>query len=313
MKESQYQGIIKKYGSIEQYKEVLHSKLSKHFYTNGIIDKKFSDDEDIPEGFYPGRTNGVKKEGFTKGTKWINNGYEEILIKVDELLPNGYAYGKLPQTKEHKENISKSLKGKIKSKSHCKHLSESHLTNVYKSKITKTMQEKYGVDNAFQIEYIIKEKCNTPEVIAKRFDRMRLNHTFNSSKFEQNIYKSLLKKFDEKDILQQYTDDRYPFNCDFYIKSLDLFIEINGHWTHGGRPYNSTEEFCQRQLSEWQEKSKNSKFYTNAINVWTVRDVTKLSYLKKNNLNYMIIYYKNNELDNILSNLERSYCEWILK
>ena len=30
--------------------------------------------------------------------------------------------------------------------------------------------------------------------------------------------------------------DRYPFACDFYISSLDLFIECNYHWTHGGKP-----------------------------------------------------------------------------
>ena len=36
--------------------------------------------------------------------------------------------------------------------------------------------------------------------------------------------------------------DRYPFACDFYISSLDLFIECNYHWTHGGKPYEGTED-----------------------------------------------------------------------
>ena len=44
------------------------------------------------------------------------------------------------------------------------------------------------------------------------------------------------------DVITQYKDDRYPFACDFYIPSLDLFIECNYHWTHGGKPYEGTED-----------------------------------------------------------------------
>ena len=57
----------------------------------------------------------------------------------------------------------------------------------------------------------------------------KLNHSFNSSKIE-TIYKNkLIEKFGIEDVIYQYMDERYPFNCDFYIKSLDLFIEINSH------------------------------------------------------------------------------------
>ena len=33
-----------------------------------------------------------------------------------------------------------------------------------------------------------------------------------------------------------------PFACYFYIPSLDLFIECNYRWTHGGKPYEGTED-----------------------------------------------------------------------
>ena len=49
----------------------------------------------------------------------------------------------------------------------------------------------------------------------------------------------LLIIFEKDDIIRQYYDkDRYPFNCDFYIKSKDLFIEYQGHPSHGYCPFN---------------------------------------------------------------------------
>ena len=40
------------------------------------------------------------------------------------------------------------------------------------------------------------------------------------------------------DTIRQYKDSRYPYNCDFYIPCLDLFIEFQGYWTHGEHPFN---------------------------------------------------------------------------
>ena len=37
-------------------------------------------------------------------------------------------------------------------------------------------------------------------------------------------------------------DDRYPWECDIYIKHLDLFIECQFYPTHGGHPYTGTDE-----------------------------------------------------------------------
>ena len=76
---------------------------------------------------------------------------------------------------------------------------------------------------------------------------------------------------------RQYRDKiRYPFRCDFYIPSEDLFIEANLHWTHGGRPFREDDPECLTQLLDWQRKAATSKFYENAIQTWTVRDVLKL-------------------------------------
>ena len=39
-------------------------------------------------------------------------------------------------------------------------------------------------------------------------------------------------------------------------------------------------------------KSKNSGYYQNAINTWTIRDVNKRNIAKQNNLNYLEIFSK---------------------
>lgn len=125
----------------------------------------------------------------------------------------------------------------------------------------------------------------------KQYLTRKKNDSFNKSKPEQELYEHLLKENKNKTIFRQYKDKkRYPFYCDFYIKEDDLFIELNAHWTHGGKPYDPNDVECQEQLKIWQEKAKTSKFYENAIITWTIRDVEKRECAIKNNLNYKVIY-----------------------
>lgn len=119
----------------------------------------------------------------------------------------------------------------------------------------------------------------------------KLNSTFNTSKPEKNLYKTLLKENVNKTIYRQYKDkERYPYYCDFYIKEDDLFIELNAHWTHGGHPFDLNNKEDLEQLALWQEKAKTSKFYAQAIYVWTDLDPRKQQCAKDNNLNYKTIY-----------------------
>ena len=100
-------------------------------------------------------------------------------------------------------------------------------------------------------------------------------------------------------ICQYYNKDKYPFCCDFYIPELDLYIEYNGSWTHGSHPFDSTNTEDIKILEKWTERAKSSKFYENAINTWTVRDVNKRNIAKKNELNY-IEFWNLNEVHEFL-------------
>ena len=65
------------------------------------------------------------------------------------------------------------------------------------------------------------------------------NGSWNVSKPEDRVYGFLTSKFGKEDVDRQYRSSSYPFSCDFYIKSLDLYIECNFSWTHGGHWFDS--------------------------------------------------------------------------
>lgn len=192
--------IIEKYGSLEAYQEYLHKKLSgKHFYTNGIEDKKFADDEDIPEGWYKGRTNCGKGTG---GYIWVNNGKEQKLVNPNIPMPEGYVIGGLPYTEEHKQNLSKSLKGKKRTEEQCKRISESHKTEEYKKKINATRKEKYGVENFFQDKTILakaQENAHHEEANTKRLQTCQshfgVDYPMQSKEVLAKSKKSMIDKY----------------------------------------------------------------------------------------------------------------------
>ena len=131
-------------------------------------------------------------------------------------------------------------------------------------------------------------------LVSKRILTKRKNNTFNVSGLQTVLYSKLKRYFGEDDVLLEHNqDERYPFNCDFYIKSLDLFIELNGFWTHGEHWFDKMNPDDIERLERWKEKE--SKFYDNAIETWTQRDVKKREYARKNNLNYVVFWgnYKN--------------------
>lgn len=68
------------------------------------------------------------------------------------------------------------------------------------------------------------------------------NGTVNSSKPEEKSYELLCSHFSKEDVVRQYHSDVYPFNCDFYIKSIDTYIECNYNWTHGGHWFDESNE-----------------------------------------------------------------------
>lgn len=129
----------------------------------------------------------------------------------------------------------------------------------------------------------------------KCFETKRRNKTFNTSKPEEHYYAYLVTLYGEDNVIRQYKEYRYPFCCDFYIPSDDLFIELNLHWTHGQEPFNANNPNHIQLLNTWEERAHTSDFYKVAIYVWTELDVLKKQTAIKNNLNYEVIYEFNTD------------------
>ena len=277
------------------------------YYNNGIKTIKVFEGMEVPDGFIP-------------GTTWKQKAWNSGLTKEDPRVKANM--DKCHQTRKENNNYKAWNQGLTKETDERVRLNSEHTKQ--------TIKEKYNVDNIKQLivkdpEYKVWNKGLTKdtdqrvkqisdslqgrmawnkglkignhwteESFFKRYLTQLNNGTLGKNKdtkAEKEYYNYLLTLYDESDIIRQYYDkERYPFKCDFYIKSKDLFIEVHGNWTHGGMPYIKGNEICENQLNEWIEKSKNSNYYKNAIYTWTDLDVRKLNTFKSNKLNYEIIY-----------------------
>lgn len=161
----------------------------------------------------------------------------------------------------------------------------------YNKKSRETCMEKYGVPYYSQTNDFkrIQSKRMSDLKVKKQICAVRLkNHTFKSSLPEDNLYELLCMCFDKSDIERQYISEEYPFACDFYIKSRNLYIELNASWTHGCHWYDMRSNNDVRIVNEW--RGKNTAYYDNAISTWTQRDVKKRCLAGIHNLNYVVFW-----------------------
>ena len=179
-------------------------------------------------------------------------------------------------------------------------------------KAEETTYKKYGVYCIFNTKEN-REKLLSEKTKQKRYETLRRNHTFNTSKIEETIYGKLIDIYGKNDILREYKDkDRYPYRCDFYIKSLDLFIEVQGYYTHGKEPYNPNSIKHQILVQKYKERYGPN---CQAITIWTIKDVEKRNKAKENNLKYLEIFHKDilkikqdiTILDSIINNFLKDY------
>lgn len=156
-------------------------------------------------------------------------------------------------------------------------------SNEIKEKIKQTNLEVYGCENPAQNE----------EVRQKMYKTLWENGGLH--RLEKRCYDKLLEKY--SDAVREYKSDKYPFKCDFYIPSEDLYIELNIYWSHGGHYFNENDPQDIELLKYW--KSKNNETYEYAIHVWTETDLKKKRCAEDNKLNYLIFW------------TEEDFIEWL--
>ena len=219
---------------------------------------------------------------------------KDIVDKIKTTTMDRYGVTSYTQSEEYRSRLEEII-NKMKETSMMKYGVEYYTkSEEYKlqlneilDKIKATILFKYGTEYYSQSEEY-KERLD--EILLKSYNTKKENGTFSTSSLEEYIAETF-------DFIPQYRDDiRYPYSCDFYDKERDLFIEINGTWTHGSHWYN--EELDRNVVDVCQKKAETSDYYKRALDTFTKRDVEKRETAKNNKLNYVTLWSdKGEDLD----------------
>lgn len=166
-------------------------------------------------------------------------------------------------------------------------------------------RRKYGCDNpmqsvegqaAFKASMLRRRGVENPmwvkEFAGKVMSSRLVNGTLNVSSPEEVLYSDLCNLFGTDDVVRQYRSDRYPWACDFYIKHLDLFIELNTDWSHGGHWFDAADQADCAVLARAQMKfAENEKSrYAGVMETWCKQDIQKRAKARENSLNYVVFW-----------------------
>lgn len=315
---------------------------NSHWYTNDIDEIKVTNGNVPPEGFHRGRKpvseetrmkmsksqkgHPIYRKTTNKGMKYSDQACKNMSYAKQKFLENNpgwtsstsfvkgqNAWNKgIPMKDESKKKLSESRKGsriseetkeKISKKLKGRILSDEHKRKIGKGNIGKKIpdEQRKKISETKKGQHLSIESLKSFR--KNSYATKKKNNSFNISKPEDRTYEKLINKFKKEDVIRQYRDEnRYPFNCDFYIKSMDLFIECNFLWTHGHHPFDESSIEDIKTLEEWKNKSADSKYYQLAIEVWTKRDVLKRQTMIDNKLNYFVAY-KEDDINDFLSRI----------
>ena len=298
-KEKRKQTNLEKYG----VEHVLQSSLIREQIKN-TIRERYGVDYITQSNLFKEKSNNTKFERygsstFTNPQKRINTCQEKYGVdnvfqaecvknKIKAKLYDKYGVFYSFQATEVKQKIQNTKLKRYNNKNY-----------VNADKISKTSLIRFGKSNYFGsnkakqdslLKFGTEYPIQSTIIQNKRTITYRKNHSFKSSKQEELFYNRLLAIFDKDDINIHYKDSRYPFICDFYIISKDIFIELNLHWTHNYHFFDKDDIEDKMRLSELNKKALTSKYYQNAIDVWTIRDSIKFEYGKT--LNYVALFTK---------------------
>lgn len=183
------------------------------------------------------------------------------------------------QRKEHIEHRKKTL------------LKKYGTTKLYTvpeiaKKIKETVIAKTGYDSYFKI----------PEVREKSYDSIIKNCTTGTSSMEDKVYGFLLE-LGYEDTIRHHSSEEFPYPCDFYLPSIDMYIEFQGSQFHHGRAFlnikedkEELESLKQKNEKRCKETGDNISQYGAMINTWVNYDVKKRNIALNNKIKYLEIY-----------------------
>ena len=221
------------------------------------------------------------------GQKYFEENKELLVKKTEEGIFKKYGVKNYQQSEEYQNKKDEILEKR----------KETNLKRFGETSYSKTDEWKQSFQNKKQ-EMLkkMKETClkkygrewyfQTEDSKQKNYITQKKNGTFGKSKPEVELKNFLLNYF--PDLIYQYKSKEYPWKCDYYIPTYKLFIELQGSWFHGNKPYDPNDEECIELVNLW--KSKPNGFYKRALYGYTVADVKKRNWVKTHKLNFIEIF-----------------------
>lgn len=166
-----------------------------------------------------------------------------------------------------------------------------------KQTLAHTNRERYGGASPFSDAKVREKslKIKRPELYEAMLSYKKTGVSGNplcESHSEFAVFRCLCDRFGPGDVFSQYgihpSDPRYPYNCDFYIRSLDLFIELNLYYTHGFHWFDETNPHDLQRLECL--NGHGSRKDRRAIDVWTRADPEKRKKAKESGIRYLVFW-----------------------
>lgn len=165
------------------------------------------------------------------------------------------------------------------------------------ARVAATNEERYGgaspfCDAAVQAKAEVAKWQAAQERVAEMRATGEVQAGALKSRYEEAAFGLLVEKFGRDDVLYEYgihpSDARYPHNCDFYIRSLDLFIELNCHYSHGNHWFDADDKSdVQRRDQLLASSSARSR---RSVITWCEKDVTKRRDAQRSGVNFLVFW-----------------------
>lgn len=146
-------------------------------------------------------------------------------------------------------------------------------SDVVKAKTQKTCEERFGVpfpmmNSDVKTRMVTSLKKNDLQAIAiRRIDTMKRNNSFQKSRAEDRMYELLIKQFDVKNIERNKRPAGTAWPIDFYVNSIDVWIQVDGVYWHGldgqlDKHRASSEKRSRVIVYKWETDRKQEAWFT---------------------------------------------------
>lgn len=91
---------------------------------------------------------------------------------------------------------------------------------------------RYGVENVANQPHV-KARANSLKACTKRHENMKARGSYKKSKPEDALYDFLCQSFGTHDVVRQVQVPGKRWLIDFYVKSIDVYVQLDGVYWHG--------------------------------------------------------------------------------